>query len=326
VRAVELQRFEGPEALAVVERPEPAATDRVLIDVYAAGVSYADLLQTKGAYQDRYELPFVLGLEVAGVVRAAPGAARVSPGDRVCAAMPYGAFAEVAVAPPSSVFPLSEQLDFAEGAGFAVNYQTAHLALVRRGRLREGERVLVQGATGGVGTAALQLAKALGARTIGVVGAAAREEVAREAGADEVVVADEGWGERVRALTGGRGVDLVVDPVGGDRFDESIRCLAAEGRLLVLGFVGGSIPSVGVNRLLFRNVDVVGVGWGPLVARAPEVAAEIDEPLRALADAGLIRPLIRQRYPLEQAAEALRDLERRRAVAKSVLLVREGEA
>ena len=225
------------------------------------------------------------------------------------------------MAPEHFVFPLSDGLDFAQGAGLVLNYHTAYFSLVMRGRYSSGETVLVQGAAGGVGTAALQVAKGLGARTIGVVSSDEKERVAREAGADEVVRSDGPWKDEVKELSGG-GVDIVIDPVGGDRFTDNLRSLREGGRCVVVGFTGGSIPEVRVNRLLLNNIDVVGAGWGAYVYSKPDVVRAIGAEVGRLADAGFVRPIVGARFPLSDAADALELLESRGATGKVVLEVR----
>ena len=232
-----------------------------------------------------------------------------------------GAFAEVAVAPDFLTFPLPEALDFAQGAGLVLNYHTSYFSLRHRGRLSEGETVLVHGAAGGVGTATLQIAKGLGARTIAVVSSDEKERVAREAGADEVVRSDGAWKDEAKELSGG-GVDIVVDPVGGDRFTDSLRSLREGGRLVVVGFTGGSIPEVRVNRLLLNNTEVVGAGWGAYVMGKPDVNREIGAELDRLIEAGFVRPLVGARFPLERASEALQLIDGRGATGKVVLELR----
>jgi len=303
--------------------PEPELGDGVLIDVHAAGVSYPDLLLSRGQYQIKPDLPFTLGSEAAGVVREAANGSRFAPGDRV-AAFAFGTFCELAQAGPAFTFRLPDELSFGEGAGLVMNYHTAHFALKRRAGLRSGETVLVHGAAGGVGTAALQLAGALGARTIATVSSEEKECVAREAGASEVVRSDGDWRDAVLEATGGRGADVVYDPVGGERFRESLRCLAPEGRLVVIGFTEGAIPKVAVNRLLFRNVSVVGAAWGHFAFERPDYLSEVGEDLERMVAAGHVRPIVGRRYPFERAADALRDLDERRAVGKLVLDVSEG--
>jgi NADPH2:quinone reductase len=226
--------------------------------------------------------------------------------------------AQQAVAPAHLTFALPEQLDFAQGASVILNYHTVYFALKLRGRLLEGERVLVHGAAGGVGTAALQVAKALGAWSIAVVSSEEKERVAREAGADEVIRSDGSWREQALELSGG-GVDVVLDPVGGDRFTDSLRSLREGGRAVVVGFTGGSIPEVKVNRLLLRNVEVVGAGWGAWALIHPERNREIAMGVQRMIEEGFIRPIVGARFPLEQAMDALRTIEERRALGKVVL-------
>jgi NADPH2:quinone reductase len=232
-----------------------------------------------------------------------------------------GAWAETTVAPEHLVFKLPDQLDFAQGAALVLNYHTAYFSLVTRGQLAEGETVLVHGAAGGVGTATIQVAKGLGARTIAVVSSDEKEEVARQSGADEVVRSDGDWKDQAKDLSGG-GVDVVIDPVGGDRFTDSLRALRENGRLVVVGFTGGSIPEVKVNRLLLNNISVVGAGWGAFVMKKPDVIRSHGEAIDTLIEQGFVRPPIGQRFPLEQAADALKLLDSRQALAKVVLDVR----
>jgi NADPH2:quinone reductase len=323
VRAVQIQTLDGPGALRVVEIEEPAAGgDQVLIDVHSAGVTFPEVLQSRGQYQIKPELPFVPGSEVAGVVRYAPEGAAVRAGDRVAAFPGSAGYAEVVATDPRMVFPLPDRLSFAQGAALPMNYLTVHFGLVHRGELREGQTVLVHGAAGGVGTAAVQLAAALGARVIAVVSSEAKIETARAAGATDVVLA-EGFRDQVTELTGGRGVDLVVDPVGGDRFTDSLRSLAVEGRLLVIGFTGGDIPTVKVNRLLLNNISVVGVGWGAFwMRRGVEYLQEQWADLLPLLEAGKLDPVLGARFPLEEATAALEELDQRRAQGKVLLTVR----
>ena len=252
------------------------------------------------------------------MVRSAPPEAGVSAGERVAAFCMLGAFAEVAVAPEFMCFKLPEELDFAQGAALVLNYHTAWFALKLRGRLAEGETVLVHGGAGGVGTASLQVAKGLGARTIAVVSSDEKEQVAREAGADEVVRSDGSWKDEAKDISGG-GVDLVLDPVGGDRFTDSLRSLREGGRVVVVGFTGGSIPEVKVNRLLLNNTEVIGAGWGAHVMGKPDVTRRIGSEIMRLTEAGFIRPVVGARFPLERASEALVLIDERGATGKVVL-------
>lgn len=323
MRAVHITSLTGPQDLVAVDVPEPVPGPvQVLIDVHAAGVTFPEVLQSRGLYQVKPDLPFVPGSEVAGVVRSAPEGSGLAPGARVAAFPGLGGFAEVVAVDPAGVFPLPDALSFEAGAALPMNLLTVHFALVRRGALRRGETVLVHGAAGGVGVAAVQLAAALGARVLAVVSTPDKAEVARAAGAHEVLdVAD--FRGQVAALTDGSGVDVVVDPVGGDRFTDSLRSLAPEGRLLVIGFAGGEIPTVKVNRLLLNNIAVVGVGWGAFWARTglgflQEQWAE----LLPLLQAGRLDPVLGPVFGLEDAGRALLEIDERRAAGKVVLRVR----
>jgi NADPH2:quinone reductase len=330
MKAIQVVEESGPDsALALVELPEPEPSHMltpgsgVLVEVHAAGVSFPELLQTRGQYQMKPPLPFVPGSEVGGVVISAPEGASVKPGDRVAAFCALGGFAETAVAPEFFTFALAPELDFAQGAALILNYHTAYFALLLRGRLARGETVLVHGAAGGVGTASLQVAKGLGAKTIALVSSEAKRAVAELAGADHTLLLGDGWKDAVLELSGG-GVDMVLDPVGGDRFTDSLRSLREGGRVVVVGFTGGSIPEVKVNRLLLNNTEVIGAGWGAYVMSKPEVNREIGAAINGMVDAGFVRPIVGERFPLERAAEALKTLDERRATGKIVLDVRGG--
>jgi NADPH2:quinone reductase len=319
VRALVIDQPAGPASLRLGTLPAPADDAEVVIDVRAAGVTFPDLLLTWGRYQVKPTPPFTPGLEVAGTVgRAAPGTG-LAPGDRVVAFTGHGGgYAEAVGVPAAHVVALPDSVGFVEGVGLMVNYQTAYFALAERGQLRPGETVLVQGAAGGVGTAAIQVALALGARVLAVVSDETKAGIARRAGATEVIRTD-GWTEEVRKRTGGAGVDVVFDPVGGDRFDDSLRLIRPDGRLLVIGFTAGRIPQVAVNRLLLRNIAVVGVAWGHYVAEDPALIRRIGTELAGLAGAGRVRPVVGTTYAFEDGAQALLDLEARRTVGKSVL-------
>ena len=325
MKAVQIVDLSGPDtALRVQDLPEPEPSHMltpgsgVVVDVHAAGVSFPEVLQTRGEYQLKPPLPFVPGSEVAGIVRSAPEGAGVREGDRVAAFCALGGFAEVAVAPEFFTFPLPDGLDFAQGAGLILNYHTAWFALRLRARLAAGETVLVHGAAGGVGTAALQVAKGLGARTIAVVSTDDKDQVARDAGADEIVRSDGPWKDEAKELSGG-GVDVVLDPVGGDRFLDSLRSLGEGGRLVVVGFTGGSIPEVKVNRLLLNNTAVVGAGWGAYVMPKPDLNRQIGAAVNRLVENGFVRPIVGARFGPEQAADALKLIDARRATGKVVL-------
>jgi NADPH2:quinone reductase len=316
--------FTGPGDLQWSEVPEPAADGGVVIDVAAAGVSFADLLQTQGAYQMRVPLPYTPGMDAAGVVRSGTGGAGgaggagLGPGQRVAVLVPYGCWQEVISVPPERVLPLPDGMGFEAAAAAPLNYLTGMFALVRRARAQAGETLLVHGAAGGVGTAAVQLGKALGLRTIAVAGDEVKREFAARCGADHAVLSH-GWLAAVRDLVGERAVDIVVDPVGSDRMTDSLRSLAPEGRLLVLGFAGGEIPVVKVNRLLLGNTGVLGVASREFFEQRPALVTELWGQLMELWRAGALADPPLEVYPFADARGALRAIAGRRALGKVVL-------
>ncbi len=323
MRAVVVDRWMTPDELRVRDAPEPELVPGSLcIDVAAAGCNFYDTLMCQGKYQVKPPFPFVPGGEVAGRVRAvAEGVEGFSVGDRVCASTWTGGFAERAVVSASSVWPIPPAMSFAEGAALPVVYPTSYAALVFRAGLSEGETLLVHAAAGGVGLAAVQIGRALGARVIATAGGADKLEVAREAGAEVLIdYREEDFVERVQEATGGRGADVIYDSVGGDVFDRSLRCIAWNGRLLVIGFAGGTIPSLAVNRVLLKNISVVGLHWSAYEQNEPERIPETFEALFRLYEEGGIRPRIQRELPLEQVAEALTELGARRTVGKLVLV------
>ena len=315
--------FTGPEDVEwtevaePAESAEPAAGGGVVIDVAAAGVSFADLLQTRGAYQMRVALPYTPGMDAAGVVRSGAGAG-FSPGQRVAVLVPHGCWQEVISVPPERVLPLPDGMSFEAAAAAPLNYLTGLFALVRRARALAGETLLVHGAAGGVGTAAVQLGKALGLRTIAVAGDETKREFAVRCGADHAVPSD-GWLAAVRDLVGERAVDIVVDPVGSDRMTDSLRSLAPEGRLLVLGFAGGEIPVVKVNRLLLGNTGVLGVASREFFEQRPALVTELWGQLMELWRTRMLADPPVEAYPFADARGALRAIADRRALGKVVL-------
>jgi NADPH2:quinone reductase len=278
-------------------------------------VSFADLLQTRGAYQMRVVLPYTPGMDAAGVVRSGAG---FSPGQRVAVLVPHGCWQEVISVPPERVLPLPDEMSFEAAAAAPLNYLTGLFALVRRARALAGETLLVHGAAGGVGTAAVQLGKALGLRTIAVAGDSAKREFALRCGADHAVLSD-GWLAAVREVLGERAVDIVLDPVGSDRMTDSLRSLAPEGRLLVLGFAGGEIPVVKVNRLLLGNTGVLGVASREFFEQRPALVAELWVQLMELWRTRMLADPPVEAYPFADARAALRAIAERRAVGKVVL-------
>jgi NADPH:quinone reductase len=321
MKAVQVSELNGPDAAVVADVDEPQVEGAMTVEVKAAGIAFPDLLMTRGLYQYKPDPPFVLGSEGAGVVTEAPEGSGFSEGDRVACMTLGNCFAERVAVMPQMAFPLIDELSFEEGAAYILNYHTAHFGLHKRGQLKEGEWVLVHGAAGGVGTATIQVAKASGANVIAVVSSDEKERVAREAGADEVVRSDGPWKDEAKELSGG-GVNMVFDPVGGDRFPDSVRSLTDEGRVVVIGFTEGSIPEVAVNRLLLRNVSVVGAGWGAFAIPRPDYAREVQDDLDRMAREGQVKPIIGKTYAFDEVPQALKDIDERRALGKLVLDIR----
>lgn len=325
MKAVQVVTPTGPTDIEVreVDAPVPSAHD-VLVEVHSVGVAFPDLLLTRGEYQFKPEPPFTLGVDFAGVVLD-PGAAESSGftvGQRVAGVNLHGGAAEIVANPAIFTFALPDEMSYDEGAALPMNYLTALFALEERGGLRDRETVLVHGAAGGVGTATLQVAKGLGARTIAVVSTEEKAAFARAAGADEVVIGPD-FRDRVKELTGGKGVDVVLDVVGGDAFTDSLRCLAEQGRILVVGFAAGQgIPQVKVNRLLLGNTDVRGVGWGAYAMVRPGYMQKQWHRLAPMIESGVIKPPIGATYDLADFGRALVDMDERRTLGKSVVRVR----
>ena len=308
MKACVVQELSGPSGLVYTDIDDisPGADD-VVIDVRAAGVVFPDLLLSRGEYQLKMPPPFVPGMETAGVVHSAPAESGFTPGDRVSAFGILGGYAEQVAVPVANVTRSPDGLDDAEAVSLLVNYNTMYFALARRAALRQGETVLVLGSAGGVGTAAIQVAKAMGARVIAVVHREGAFEFVSSLGADVVLQLAEGWVQAVRDHTDGKGVDIVVDPIGGPTFDDAVRVLASEGRLLVIGFAAGGIPTVKVNRLLLRNVGVLGVAWGEFLSRNPTAGPLYAWGVGQLVAAGL-KPPPPVRYPLSEGRAALQSL------------------
>jgi NADPH2:quinone reductase len=321
MKALVARELSGPSGLDYTDIEDPADVGdqkAVVIDVGAAGVSFPDLLLLRGEYQLRLEPPFIPGMEVAGVVRSAPYESDFKPGQRVTALSMLGGWAERVVVPAAGLKHTPDGIDDAEAVALLGNYQTMYFALARRGALRHGETVLVLGSAGGVGTAAVQIAKALGAKVIAMVHRLHAAVFVESLGADVVLPLTDGWPDAVREHTHGRGVDMVVDPIGGEAFDDAIRVLATEGRLLVIGFAAGGIPTIKVNRLLLRNVAVIGVGYGEFVNRKPGSQSVFEFGVAELVKAGL-RPPPPVRFPLSKGAEALESLADGGVLGKVVL-------
>lgn len=325
MRAAQVTRLEGPLSVEINEIDEPTEEGifgpQILVDVHAVGVSFPDLLMSKGEYQLKPPVPFTLGVDFAGVVRSAPADTGFAAGDRVACVGATGGAAEVAAVGRDSTFLLPDNLSFEQGAAMPMNYLTAQFVLKERGHLVEGETVLVNGAAGGVGTATIQVAKGYGAKVVAVVSSDEKAAVARAAGADEVVPVD-GFRDAVKELTGGQGVDLVVDVVGGDTFTDSLRSLGTQGRLMVVGFAGGAIPEVKVNRLLLNNTDVRGAAWGEYAMRRPGYMTAQWRELEPMMASGVINPPIGATYDLADMGRALQEMDERKTLGKTVLRVR----
>lgn len=329
MRAVVCNSYGPPENLALeqVEDPKPGKGD-VLVDVYAAGLNFPDTLQIQGKYQFQPSFPFTPGSEISGVVvEVGEGVTALKPGDRVLALIGIGGMAEKVVAPVESFLKIPDEMDMASAAGFLMIYGTSYYALKQRAQLRAGETLLVTGASGGVGHAAVQLGKAMGARVIGAASTPEKCEVARQAGAEETICyGEKSLKDEVKRLTGGEGADVIYDPVGGDIFDQCARCVNWNGRILVIGFASGRIPEFKVNLALLKGSSVVGVFWGDWVRRDPEGHQQNCAELFTMFRQGLIKPHISQDFPLESYAEAMNIFLERKAVGKIVLTMQSEEA
>lgn len=320
---------EPAEAMRLVEVPDPEpGPGRLVVRVLAAPANFPDVLLCRGEYQLKPELPFTPGVELCGEVMAVgEGVTRFAVGDRVIGAgvFPYGGFAEQALMDQATTFPAPAALDDAEAASLYIGYQTGWFALHRRARLQAGETLLVHAAAGGVGSAAVQLGKAAGATVIGVVGGPEKAEVARALGADVVVDrhaegAAGDWVAVVKEHTGGRGADVIYDPVGGDTYQRSTKCVAFEGRILVIGFAGGEIQSAALNHALIKNYSILGLHWGLYNLVDPGAVAECHAALTDLADRGLVRPLVSERIPLARAADGVQRLGEGTTVGRVVVV------
>ncbi len=323
MRAVLVDRFMEPEEARVrADVPEPeAGPGEILVEVRAAACNFSDILMLQGKYQTKPAHPFILGREMAGVVVATgPGAGRHAVGDHVLAPTDIGAFAERVAIDESLAHPMPEGMRFEEGACIPIVYPTSHAALVERARLEAGETLLVHAAAGGVGLAAVQIGKALGARVIATAGGAQKLSIAGEAGADVLIdYREQDFVEVVKAETEGRGADVIYDSVGGETFDRSLKCIAWDGRLIVVGFASGTIPTVAANRIMLKNIAITGIHWPAYAQHQPEVVTRTFAGLFDLYATGRIAPLIEHVHPLEDVAAALSQLAARKTVGKVVL-------
>jgi len=318
-----VRELDGPRCLRREDlEAVPAGPGQVVIDVKAAGCNFFDILITEGKYQVQPELPFSPGAEVAGTVREiGEGVERFAVGDRVSALLEYGGFASTVAAPEPRVFPMPSRMSFEEAAAFGLVYQTSYVGLVHRASLQRGETLLVHAAAGGVGLSAVQIGVALGARVIGTAGSNDKLDLVKQNGAHAAInYRDEDWVETVKSLTDGRGADVIYDPVGGDILDRSTKCIAFEGRILIIGFASGRIPSVQMNRVLVKNFSLVGLHWGLYFEKNPRVLRDAQEAISRLYADGKLAPLVSASYPLQDAAAALAALGSRRTSGKVVLI------
>jgi len=322
VKAILCTELTGPDGLRLAELPEPTpGPGQVVVAIRACGVNFADTLMVQGKYQEKPPLPFVPGAEIAGDVLAlGEGVANLCVGQRVAALCDTGGFAEQVAVAAQRCVPLPDGMDYQTAAGFLITYGTSHLALTRRGELQAGETLLVHGAAGGVGLAAVEIGALLGAQVIATASSAEKLALARRYGAAHTVdYTQEDFVERVKAITGGRGADVIFDPVGGDVFDRSLRCIAWEGRLLVIGFASGRIPQPPAGLLLVKNVSVVGLYWGAYARRNPQALTDSLAQLFAWQAEGKLKPHISAAFPLGKSGDALRSLMERRSVGKVVV-------
>jgi NADPH2:quinone reductase len=328
VKAWVVRELGGPESLRLEEiAPSEPADGMVRIKVHAAAINFPDVLMVAGLYQVKPELPFVPGVEVSGEVMSAPAASGFKPGDRVMAlldsaGLTRGGFAEIADAAPASIGRMPDQMTFEEAAGFTLIFQTGWFGLHRRANLQAGETLLVHAGAGGVGSAAIQLGKAAGATVIATSGSDEKVQLCLKLGADHAVnYKTQDFVEEVKKITGGRGADVVFDPVGGDVYDRSTKCIAFEGRIVVVGFTSGRIPQAAANHVLIKNYSVVGLHWGLYTRRAPELIPPATRALLDLYEAGQIKPHISTRLPLSQAPRALALVGEGKSTGKVILTV-----
>lgn len=323
MRAVLCKELGPPESLVVEEIPAPVLKPgQVLVKVGACGVNFPDTLIIQGKYQHKPELPFSPGGEIAGeVIDMAEDVTGVKKGDRVIALCGHGGFAEQIAIDASRLVPIPDEMDYVTASAFLLTYGTSYHALKQRANIQPGETLLVLGAAGGVGLAAVQLGKAMGAKVIAGASTAEKLELAKNNGADELInYVEEDFRERLREITGGKGVDVVYDPVGGDLFEPAVRSTGWNGRVLVVGFAGGYIPKLPVNLTLLKGSSVVGVFWGEFTRRQPADSAQNNKELMEMFLEGKVKPYVSQTFPLEQAADALNVLQNRQAKGKLVII------
>jgi len=325
MRAVLCKEWGGPEKLVVEDVPSPQIRPgTVKLAVHAAGINFLDTLIIAGQYQVKPPLPFTPGAEAAGIVtEVGAGVSGAKVGDRVMAMTENGGYAEEAVVAADHIFPIPDKMNFVEAAGFPITYGTSHVALVYRARLQAGEWLLVLGAAGGVGVTAIEVGKAVGAKVIAAAGGAEKLKVAQQHGADHLIdYSREDLRERVKAITGGRGANVIYDPVGGDAFDASLRSVAWEGRVIIIGFASGRIPQIPANIALVKNIDIIGFYWGSYQIHKPEVPRESFKELFRWFEQGKLNPHVSERLELKDVRKGLELLKQRKATGKVVLTIR----
>jgi NADPH2:quinone reductase len=324
MKALVCKEFGPAKNLKVEEMNEPIPNaDEVCIKVHAAGVNFPDILMVEGKYQVKPAFPFAPGAEAAGeIISIGENITKYKIGQRVIAMTGHGAFAEIVKASEKKIIPLNDNVDFETASILPMVYGTSAHALIQRGKLKKGETLLVHGAAGGVGLAAVEIGKAMGARVIATASTDEKCQVAREHGADETINYSNGqFKEIVKSMTDGKGADVIYDPVGGDVFDQSLRCIAWEGRLLVVGFTSGRIPSAPANLALLKSCDIVGVFWGAFVERTPHINLENFEKLYKWIDEGFIKPRISMKVSLENTLDAMQAIADRKIIGKAIVKI-----
>lgn len=326
MKALLCKAWGKPEDLVLDDIPEPPiGPGQIRLGVHACGLNFPDTLMIRGQYQVKPPFPFSPGLEAAGeILEVGAGVKHLKPGDRVAALCGYGGFAEQVVVPATVALPIPDTMPYETAAAFSVVYGTSHVALEHRAKLQPGETLLVHGAAGGVGLTAVEIGKLMGATVIATASTASKLAVAQQYGADHLInYQEESFRDRVKAITNGKGANVIYDPVGGDVFDESVRCISWEGRILVIGFASGRIPQLPINLTLVKNMSVVGVFWGAYAQNNPAILINSLQTLLGWYTQGKIKPLISQTYPLAATATAMNDMLQRKSTGKLVIKVRD---
>ncbi len=326
MKALVCKEFGDPDVLVMEDVPEPRVTKgTVKIEVHSVGLNFPDTLMVAGKYQFKPPFPFSPGMECSGIItEVGEGVTGLAVGDRVMANHGVGGFAEYVIAPAAGTYKIPDNMPYDEAAGFPVTYGTTYHALVDRGRLQPGEVLLVHGAAGGVGLNAVELGKALGATVIGTVGSDEKMDIVRKYGADHVInYSRENIRDRVKELTGDKGADVIYDAVGGDAFDQSMRCINWDGRLLVIGFASGRIAELKTNLVLLKGCSVIGVFWGEFARRFPEKNRANFKTMLDMVKDGKLKPHVSMHFPLEKGADAMKALLSRKSTGKIIITVKD---